>query len=91
VLVPFVIINCRIEVRRSSLAIPLRSRRYGESEEKLGEELRLLASSPTCSSTDEALLRVKSGIFCGNSDLLHYLSVAYITVVYGFHRLVRVL
>ena len=46
-----------------------------ESEEKLGEELGLSASSPTCASVDEALLQVKSGIFYGNFDLLYYLCV----------------
>ena len=32
---------------------------------------------------------MKSGIFYDNSDLLHYLSVVYIILVYGFHCLVR--
>ena len=39
---------------------------------------------PTCASSDEALLRVKFSIFCGNSALLHYLSIIYIIVFTSF-------
>lgn len=42
-----------------------------ESEEKLGEESGLSVTSSTCTLADETLDRVKSKIFCGNSDLLH--------------------
>jgi hypothetical protein len=45
----------------------------------------------TCASAEEALLRVKSGVFCGNSALFTLLKYYLYYCVYWFHRLVRVL